>query len=55
VTVADPHVSVTLTFHTPAASAVVLEHILTAINRSEMPYELTYACCSSFDLEEVED
>ncbi|MCK2219726.1 hypothetical protein MF672_038915 [Actinomadura sp. ATCC 31491] len=51
----DPHVSITLTFRTPAAGAVVLEHVLAAVNRSQMPYELTAASCMSFDLDEVED
>lgn len=51
----DPHVSITFTFRTPAASAVILEHVLAAINRSEMPYELTTAHCDSFDLDEVDD
>lgn len=52
---ADPHVSITFYFRTPAAGAVVLEHVFGAINRSEMPYELTGAHCLSFDLDEVED
>jgi len=53
---ADPHVSLTLTFRTPAAGAVVLEHVLFAINKSgSIPYELTGANCHSFDLDEVED
>ncbi|MFB4275770.1 hypothetical protein ACBJ59_10795 [Nonomuraea sp. MTCD27] len=52
---ADPHVSLTLTFRTPAAGAVVLQHVLAAVNGSEMPYELTAAHCMSFDMDEVED
>ncbi|MGI5288051.1 hypothetical protein ACQEVF_32565 [Nonomuraea polychroma] len=52
----DPHASITLTFRTPAAGAVVLEQVLSAINKSgSIPYELTYANCHSFDLDEVED
>jgi 2'-5' RNA ligase len=52
---ADPHVTISLTFRTPAAGAVVLEHVLAAVNRSAMPYELTNTGCCSFDLDEVED
>ena len=52
---ADPHVTISLTFRTPAAGAVVLEHTLAAVNRSQMPYELTSTHCDSFDLDEVED
>lgn len=52
---ADPHVSLVLTFRTPAAASVVLEHVLAAVNRSDMPYELTGTNCQSFDLDEVED
>lgn len=52
---ADLHATITLTFRTPAAASVVLEHVLAAINRGEMPYELTDASCMSFDLDEVED
>jgi hypothetical protein len=48
-------VSITLTFRTPAAASVVLEHVLGTINRSEMPYELTSTHCQIFDLDEVED
>lgn len=52
---ADMHVALSLTFRTPAAAAVVLEHVLAALNKSAMPYELTSAHCDSFDLDEVED
>ncbi|MEV0149082.1 MULTISPECIES: hypothetical protein [unclassified Nonomuraea] len=52
----DPHVSITLTFRTPAASAIVLEHVLYAINKSgSIPYELTGANCHGFDLDEVDE
>jgi hypothetical protein len=53
--VSDMHVHITLTFRTPASAAVVLEHVLTAVNGSQMPYELTGTHCDSFDLDEVED
>lgn len=52
---ADMHVHITLTFRTPAPAAVLLEQVLSAVNRSEMPYELTGTHCDSFDLDEVED
>ncbi|MDX3100471.1 hypothetical protein [Nonomuraea angiospora] len=51
----DPHVSITLDFRTPAAAAVVMEHVVTAVNRSSMPYELTGTSCHSFDLDDVEE
>jgi hypothetical protein len=53
--VSDPHAQVHLTFRTPAAAAVVLEQVLSAINKHGMPYELTTAGCSSFDLDEVDE
>jgi hypothetical protein len=53
--VADLHVNISLTFRTPASAAVVLEHVVAAVNRSAMPYELTGTNCTSFDLDEVED
>lgn len=52
---ADPHVSITLTFRTPASAAVVLEGVLSSMNRHGMPYELTGTNCMSFDLDEVEE
>ena len=52
---ADLHVSINLTFRTPAAASVVLQHVLAAVNGSDMPYELTGTHCQSFDLDEVED
>jgi hypothetical protein len=52
---ADLHVNISLTFRTPASAAVVLEHVVAAVNRSAMPYELTGTNCTSFDLDEVED
>jgi hypothetical protein len=52
----DPHVSITLTFRTPASGMVVLEHILYAINKGgTIPYELVGTNCHSFDLDQVED
>lgn len=50
-----PVITVHCFFHTPAAAAVVLEHVLAALNKSAMPYELTGTHCDSFDLDEVED
>ncbi|MER7500470.1 hypothetical protein AB0L05_27810 [Nonomuraea pusilla] len=46
------HVTLLLTFRSPAPAAVVLEHVLRAINRT-LPYELTDATCERFDLDEV--
>ncbi|MEV4020189.1 hypothetical protein AB0J35_57905 [Nonomuraea angiospora] len=51
---ADPVVSITLTFRTPASSAVVLQELLTAFNRHAIPHELISANCDSFDLDEVD-
>lgn len=51
----DPHVSIHLTFRTPASSSVVLESVLAAINKHGMPYELTLAGCNSYDVDEMED
>lgn len=51
----DPHVSLNLTFRTPAAASVVLQHVLAAVNGSNMPYEFTNGSCVSFDPDEVED
>lgn len=51
----DPVVSITLDFRTPASAAVVLEQVLTAVNRHAMPHELFSTSCDSYDLDEVED
>jgi len=51
----DPHVTIGLTFRTPAPAAVVLEHVLVAINKHGIPYELTGTNCNSFDLDEIEE
>ncbi|WP_164903750.1 hypothetical protein [Nonomuraea polychroma] len=51
----DPHVTINLTFRTPAAAPVVLEHIVAAINKHGMPYQLANAGCDSFDLDEMEE
>lgn len=52
---ADEHVMITLTFKTPASTSVVLEGVLTALNKHAMPYELTSANCNAFDLDDEED
>lgn len=51
----DPHITISLTFRTNAPSVAVLEGVIAALNRYAMPYELTTASCSTFDLDEVDD
>lgn len=51
----DPHASITLTFRTPAAAAIVLEAVLAAVNKQAMPYELSGANCHSFDIDDLQD
>lgn len=51
----DPHVSITLTFRTPAPAMAVLESLLSAMNQHGMPYELSGTNSSHFDLDEIEE
>jgi hypothetical protein len=51
----DPHMSITLTFRTPAPTLAILENVLAALNRHGIPHELTGTNSHSFDLDEVGD